>query len=130
MDSEAGSTESPSSSRFKVISPPSALASNSPLGSAKMNHVANNSGPSASTPPPPPSTLVLGVRSNSAAEAEDASSEAENGGPMQPREAVVRSVPSIELPDDGKLYKKNNDLVQVHRLVQFRCQSLKCESGF
>ena len=106
MDSEAGSTESPSSSRFKVISPPSALASNSPLGSAKMNHVANNSGPSASTPPPPPSTLVLGVRSNSAAEAEDASSEAENGGPMQPREAVVRSVPSIELPDDGKLYKK------------------------
>lgn len=94
MDSEAGSTESPSSSRFKVVSPPSALASNSPLGSAKMNHVANNSGPSASTPPPPPSTLVLG--------SEDAT-EAENGGPMQPREAVVRSVPSIELPDDGKL---------------------------
>jgi len=92
MDSEAGSTESPSSSRFKVVSPPSALASNSPLGSAKMNHVANNSGPSASTPPPPPSTLVLG--------SEDAT-EAENGGPMQPREAVVRSVPSIELPDDG-----------------------------
>ena len=99
MDSEAGSTESPSSSRFKVVSPPSALASNSPLGSAKMNHVANNSGPSASSshspPPPPPSALVLGSNS------EDA--EAENGGPMQPREAVVRSVPSIELPDDGKL---------------------------
>ena len=121
MDSEAGSTESPSSSRFKVVSPPSALASNSPLGSAKMNHVANNSGPSASSshspPPPPPSALVLGSNS------EDA--EAENGGPMQPREAVVRSVPSIELPDDGKLYiyyihsimyipnKISNDLVQV-----------------
>ena len=48
-----------------------------------MNHVANNS---ASTPSPPPMPPQGG------ADCED----------MQPREAVIHNVPSIELPEDGK----------------------------
>ena len=71
------------------MSPPSALASSSPLGSAKMNHVANNSAPSASTP--------YHIQNGD----EQLTELSEDKGSMQPREAVVRSVPSIELPDEG-----------------------------
>ena len=57
--SESGSVDS----RFKVASPP---AVNSPLGSAKMNHVAANSSTlSASSeqpqPAPPPPTISFGA---------------------------------------------------------------------
>ena len=93
MASEAGSESPSGSSRFKVVSPPSALASSSPLGSAKMNHVANNSAPSASNTP-------YHIQQNGDEHQLTELSE-DKGSNMQPREAVVRSVPSIELPDEG-----------------------------
>ena len=82
---ETASISSPA--RFKVVASP---PTNSPSGSTKMNHLANNSAHSASTPSPPPMPPLAG------ADCED----------MQPREAVIHNVPSIELPEDGK--KKHN----------------------
>ena len=90
-----GGSESPNSSRFKVtVSPP---ASNSPIGSAKVNHVAKTASPS---PPPPPKNKTPEHVENGVQEVD----QEEKPGPMEPREAIVRSVPSIELPDGkGKL---------------------------
>ena len=68
-----------------------------------MNHVANNS---ASTPSPPPMPPQGG------ADCED----------MQPREAVIHNVPSIELPEDGK--KKHNV-----KIDEFFCHLLKFPSN-
>ena len=103
--SESGSVDS----RFKVASPP---AVNSPLGSAKMNHVAANSSTlSASTAAPATTTNALngdkvtgsaeigGTGSSIKVEDDSATEESEDKLPMEPREAIVRSVPSIELPD-------------------------------
>ena len=85
-----GGSESPNSSRFKVtVSPP---ASNSPIGSAKVNHVAKTASPS---PPPPPKNKTPEHVENGVQEVD----QEEKPGPMEPREAIVRSVPSIELPD-------------------------------
>ena len=98
--SEAGS-ESPSSSRFKVVAsppPPSNghdIASSSPIGSTKMNHVANTISVTSPTPPPD-------VQNGSAASAVEISTSDEKQPPMEPREPIVHSVPSIELPDVGK----------------------------
>ena len=88
-----GGSESPSSSRFKVtVSPP---ASNSPIGSAKVNHVAKSaSATTASNSASPAHNKTPEHVENGVQEAEE-----EENGPMQPREAIVRSVPSIELPD-------------------------------
>ena len=85
--SETASISSPS--RFKVVASP---PTNSPSGSTKMNHLANDSAHSASipSPSPPPMPPLAG------ADCED----------MQPREAVIHNIPSIELPEDGK--KKND----------------------
>jgi len=131
--SETGSVDS----RFKVASPP---AVNSPLGSAKMNHVtANSSTLSASSkepsPAPTPSNLAnhngtatpTNAPSNdkvtsvkevvpeiSSIKVENDSEASEENKPMEPREAIVRSVPSIELPDgdnpdDDQLLKTPGD---------------------
>ena len=89
-----GGSESPNSSRFKVtVSPP---ASNSPIGSAKLNHVAK----AASNSPAASNNKTPEHVENGVPEAEEVDDELP--GPMQPREAIVRSVPSIELPD-GKI---------------------------
>ena len=75
-----------------------------------MNHVANASTTNASslplppspTPPPPPPSTSDGAPNGTMTEreAEEAVVEVDDEKPsMQPREPIVRSVPSIELPD-------------------------------
>ena len=101
--SEAGS-ESPSSNRFKVISPP---AANSPLGSAKMNHVSGNSATlsaSSTPPPPPPPNGKVAVEEAVEAATTVMPTDEEKSSPMEPREPIVRSVPSIELPEGKDLH--------------------------
>ena len=102
--SESGSVDS----RFKVASPP---AVNSPLGSAKMNHVAANSSTLSASTTSPATTNALngdkvtgsaeigGTGSSIKVEDDSATEDSEDKLPMEPREAIVRSVPSIELPD-------------------------------
>ena len=99
-----GGSESPSSSRFKVtVSPP---ASNSPIGSAKVNHVAKSASNTAS----PAHNKTPEHVENGVQEAEE-----EDNGPMQPREAIVRSVPSIELPDGKRKFRENVNVKSVAR---------------
>lgn len=114
--SEAGS-ESPSSRRFKVISPP---AANSPLGSAKMNHVSGNSATlsASSTPPPPPPPAPNGKLAEEDLEAVTTVMPTdEEKTSMEPREPIVRSVPSIELPEGKDLHHGFSRLVSAPKQV-------------
>jgi hypothetical protein len=99
MDSVSNGSESPSSSRFKIVSSPPAVTS--PLVSTKMNHVANISAPSASSPSPPPPPMA---RPSASPPPPPTLTTVEDAQPtaMEPRDAVVLSVPSIELPDGKK----------------------------
>ena len=94
-----GGSESPNSTRFKVtVSPP---ASNSPIGSAKVNHVAKTASSTAS----PQSAISNNKTPEHVENGVQEVDQEEKPGPMEPREAIVRSVPSIELPDGKKLLK-------------------------
>ncbi len=109
-----GGSDSPGGTRFKITSPPPGsgplgAGGGSPVLSTKSNHTANNKSPS----PPPSSTsatpaTIATPLSPTAQKTDDQ---------MQPRDAVVLSVPSIELPD-GESQSNHGILVNLWCLIK------------